>query len=287
MMLKNKLALITGANRGIGLSILKKFSKNGADIIACARNRDSKFEQLISDISRECKNVITPVYFDLSKESEIEQGIKKITAVSDKIEIIVNNAGINQVSLFQMTSIKKIRKIFDINFFAHLQLTQKLMKIMIKNKKGSIINISSNAAEECDAGRVGYASSKAALIAFTKVLSKELGSFNIRVNAVAPGFIETELTEGYSGDEKSDFAGHCPMGRGGKPNEVARAVAALESQADSLIPGVMRMDKICAVIGLGHMEFRHGEDWRDDAPNLAAWYDDAMECPSFAETAMD
>ena len=90
-----------------------------------------------------------------------------------------------------MTPITKIKEIFEVNFFSQLRLTQKLMKIMIKNKKGSIINISSNAAQECDAGRSGYASSKAALIAFTKVLSKELGSFNIRVNAVAPGLTDT------------------------------------------------------------------------------------------------
>jgi|TARA_B110000014_G_C20120104_1_gene593191 3-oxoacyl-[acyl-carrier protein] reductase len=192
-MLKNKLALVTGANRGIGLSILKKFSENGANIIACTRERNEKFEELILDISKKHKNKIIPIYFDLSKENEIEQGIKKINSLSDNVEIIVNNAGINQVSLFQMTPIEKIKEIFDINFFSHLRLTQKLMKIMIKNKKGSIINISSNAAQECDAGRVGYASSKAALVAFTKVLSKELGNFNIRVNAVAPGLTNTEM----------------------------------------------------------------------------------------------
>ncbi len=195
MILKNKLALITGANGGIGLSILKKFSENGADVIACVRSKNEKFEQLIFDISKKHKNKITPIYFDLLKENEIEQGINKINSVSDKIDILVNNAGINQVSLFQMTSIKKIKEIFDVNFFSNLQLTQKLMKVMIKNKRGSIINISSNAAIECDSGRSGYAASKAALVAFTKVLSKELGSFNIRVNAVAPGLTKTNMME--------------------------------------------------------------------------------------------
>jgi len=183
MLLKGKIALITGSNRGVGLSILKKFSENGAEIIACARNKSEEFEKVIFDISKQYKNKITPVYFDLCKENEITKGLEKIETISNKIEIIVNNAGINQVSLFQMTSIDKIKEVFDVNFFSHLKLTQRLMKILIKNKKGSIINISSNAAEECDAGRSAYATSKAALIAFTKVLSKELGSFNIRVNA--------------------------------------------------------------------------------------------------------
>ena len=112
MILKTKLALVTGTNRGVGLSVLKKFSENGADVIACGRSKNEKFEQLILDISKKCKNKITPVYFDLSNENEIEQGIEKIQAISNKIEIIVNNAGINQVSLFQMTSIEKIKEIF-------------------------------------------------------------------------------------------------------------------------------------------------------------------------------
>ena len=238
MILKNKIALITGANRGIGLCVLKNFSKNGADVIACSRNRNEKFEQLISDISKEYKNKITPVYFDLSKESEIDQGIKEINSISDKIEIIVNNAGINQVSLFQMTSMEKIKEVFDINFFSHLRLTQKLMKIMIRNKKGSIINIASNAAEECDAGRLAYASSKAALIAFTKVLSKELGSFNIRVNSIAPGLTRTEMMDKDISKKIIDEAiKKVALKRVAEPEEIANVVTFLASDLSSYISG--------------------------------------------------
>jgi len=238
LILKNKIALITGANRGIGLCVLKNFSKNGADVIACSRNRNEKFEQLISDISKEYKNKITPVYFDLSKESEIDQGIKEINSISDKIEIIVNNAGINQVSLFQMTSMEKIKEVFDINFFSHLRLTQKLMKIMIRNKKGSIINIASNAAEECDAGRLAYASSKAALIAFTKVLSKELGSFNIRVNSIAPGLTRTEMMDKDISKKIIDEAiKKVALKRVAEPEEIANVVTFLASDLSSYISG--------------------------------------------------
>ena len=237
-MLKNKLALITGANSGIGLSVLKKFSENGADVIACTRSQNEKFDQLISDISKKYNNEITPVYFDLSKESEIEEAIKKINSISPKIEIIVNNAGINQVSLFQMTPIKKIKEIFDINFFSHLSLTQKLMKIMIKNKKGSIINIASNAAEECDAGRTGYASSKAALIAFTKVLSKELGNFNVRVNAVAPGLTKTNMMEkGISKKIFDDAIKRVALKRPAEPEEISNVVMFLASDLSSYVSG--------------------------------------------------
>ena len=238
MLLKNKTALITGANGGIGLSILKKFSENGADIIACTRSKNEKFEQLILDISKKNKNKITPIYFDLSKENEIGQAIETISSISNKIEIVVNNAGINQVSLFQMTSIEKIKEIFDINFFSQLKLTQKLMKIMIKNKKGSIINISSNAAEECDAGRVGYASSKAALIAFTKVLSKELGSFNIRVNAVAPGLTNTNMIgKDISKKVIEEAINRVALKRLAEPEEISDVVAFLGSDMSRYISG--------------------------------------------------
>ena len=193
MILKNKLALITGSNRGIGFSVLKKFSENGANIIACSRTRSQKFEEDISDLSKKYNNKITPIYFDFLNKEKMEEGIKKIFEISNDIDILINNAGINHVALFQMTPLQKVKEIFEINFFSQLHLTQRIMKKMIINKKGSIINIASNAAIECDIGRSGYASSKASLIAFTKVLSKELGSFNIRVNAVAPGTTKTDM----------------------------------------------------------------------------------------------
>jgi len=193
---------------------------------------------LISDISKECNNQITPLYFDLSNESEIDHGVKTISSQSDKIEIIVNNAGVNQVSLFQMTPIKKIKEIFDINFFSHLSLTQRLMKIMIKNKKGSIINIASNAAEECDAGRTGYASSKAALIAFTKVLSKELGNFNVRVNAVAPGLTKTNMMEKDISKKIFDEAiKRVALKRPAEPEEISNVVMFLASDLSSYVSG--------------------------------------------------
>ena len=230
--------MITGANRGIGFSILKKFSKNGANIIACARQKSSQFENDITNISNECKNKITPVYFDLLSKDEIEKGIKAIFNLSDNIEILVNNAGINQAALFQMTPIKKIKEIFEINFFSHLLLTQKLMKIMIKNKKGTIINVASNAAVECDLGRTGYASSKAALIAFTKVLSKELGSFNIRVNAVAPGITKTDMMDKDVSKKIIDEAiKRVPLKRAAEPDEISDVILFLASDMSRYVNG--------------------------------------------------
>ena len=237
-MLKNKSALITGANRGIGFSILKRLAENGANIIACARKQDDLFEKEISNISKKFNIKIKPIYFDLSNENEIEQGLKKIISLNWVIDIIVNNAGINHVALFQMTPIKKMREIFNINFFSQILLTQKLLNIMIKNKKGSIINISSNAAVECDAGRSGYSSSKAALIAWTKVLSKELGNFNIRVNAVSPGLTNTDMMKkDLSRKVIEDAIKRVPLKRAADPDEIAKVVLFLASDLSSYVNG--------------------------------------------------
>ena len=237
-MLKNKSALITGANRGIGFSILKRLAENGANIIACARKQDDLFEKEISNISKKFNIKIKPIYFDLSNENEIEQGSKKIISLNWIIDIIVNNAGINHVALFQMTSIKKMREIFNINFFSQILLTQKLLNIMIKNKKGSIINISSNATVECDAGRSGYSSSKAALIAWTKVLSKELGNFNIRVNAVSPGLTNTDMMKkDLSRKVIEDAIKRVPLKRAADPDEIAKVVLFLASDLSSYVNG--------------------------------------------------
>ena len=237
-MLKNKSALITGANRGIGFSILKRIAENGANVIACARKQDDLFEKEISNISKKFNIKIKPIYFDLSNENEIEQGLKKIISLNWIIDIIVNNAGINHVALFQMTPIKKMRDIFNINFFSQILLTQKLLNIMIKNKKGSIINISSNAAVECDAGRSGYSSSKAALIAWTKVLSKELGNFNIRVNAVSPGLTNTDMMKkDLSRKVIEDAIKRVPLKRAADPDEIAKVVLFLASDLSSYVNG--------------------------------------------------
>ena len=238
MILKNKTALITGSNRGIGLATLIKLSENGADIIACAREKNTEFEKKISEISKNNKNTITPIYFDLNKEEEIEMGLKKIEKISNTIEIIVNNAGINQMSSFQMTSLKKVKEVFQVNLFSNFLITQKLMKILIKNRKGSIINISSNAAYECDAGRSAYSSSKSALIAFTKVLSKELGSFNIRVNAIAPGLTKTDMiNDKISKKLIDDTINRIPLKRAANPEEISNVILFLASDLSSYITG--------------------------------------------------
>jgi len=238
MMLKNKVSLITGCNGGIGLSLLKKFSENGSDIICCVRKNTEEFEKKINDFSDKYKNKIYPVYFDLNNEDEILRGLEQITSLKKNIDILVNNAGIDQISLFQMTPNKRIREIFQVNFFSILTLTRGISKIFIKNKKGSIINISSNASTECDAGRSIYSASKAALNSFTKSLSKELGNFNIRVNAIAPGLTNTKMIDkGLSKKILDETINKIPLKRVAEPDEISNTAVFLASDMSSYING--------------------------------------------------
>ena len=238
MMLKNKFAVITGSNKGIGLSILENFSKNGANIIACARSKTDEFEKRCIEISKKNNNKIFPVYFDLNKENEILDGLKNIETITQDLDILVNNAGINQASLLQMTQMKTVKEVFQVNFFSAVMLTQKLMKIMIKNRKGSIINISSNAAIECNAGRSIYSASKSAIVAFTKSLSKELGVFNIRTNAIAPGLTNTKMmSQGIQQKIIEDAIKRIPMKKVAEPDDISNVALFLASDLSSYVNG--------------------------------------------------
>ena len=238
MMLKNKVSLITGSSGGIGISLIKKFSENGSDIICCARKKTQEFENTLKEISKKNDNSIVPIYFDLNKEGEILEGIKKIISHNQNIDVLVNNAGIDQVSLFQMTTNEKIKEVFQVNFFSILTLVRGILKIFIKNKKGSIINISSNAASECDAGRAIYSASKSALNSYTKSLSKELGSFNIRVNAVSPGLTNTKMIKkGLNKNILEETIKKIPLKRIAEPEEIANVVLFLASDMSSYING--------------------------------------------------
>ena len=244
MLLKNKTAVITGCNRGIGIEILKTFSENGADIFACVRNIDDKFILLIDEIKKQYKNKIIPLEIDLSDQEKVKNCAKKILESNKPIDILVNNAGIITTSLFQMTSSNKLKELFEINFFSQSTFTQYLVKSMIKNKKGNIINISSSSAIDGDQGRSAYAASKAALITQSKVLSRELGKHNIRVNIVAPGLTETEMmTQNHSKDLINETIKKISLNRTGKPAEIANVVLFLSCNLSSYITGqVLRVD---------------------------------------------
>jgi len=243
MLLKGKCAVVTGCNRGIGKSIIEVFASNGADIWACARSESKDFLLLINDLESKYKVTIKPVYFDLSDIDSVKQGIKTISAEKKPIDILVNNAGSISTSLFQMTPLNNVKEMFDVNFFSMFQITQGIVKLMVKNG-GSVINLSSSAGIEGNEGRVSYASSKSAVITFGQVISRELGRNNIRVNTIAPGLTETEMMIGSTPEDiLSQTLERISLHRAAKPKEIANVALFLASNLSSYMTGqVLRAD---------------------------------------------
>ena len=238
-LLTKKVAVITGCNRGIGKSILIKFAEQGAEIFACSRKEDKKFSDFCLELSKKSKTKIHNIFFDLNKAEEMRLALSKIKEISEKVDILVNNAGTIQTSLFQMTKIEDMRKIFEINFFATFLFSQYIVKLMIKNKsQSSIINISSSAAIEANQGRSAYASSKSALTTLSKVMSKELSNFNIRVNAIAPGLTNTDMMQKSTSEKYlSETINRISQKRVAEPEEIANSVLFLASDLSSYING--------------------------------------------------
>jgi len=244
LLLKNKNTVITGCNRGIGKEIVRVFAENGANIWACVRRESGTFSKYINNLEQKHSVSINPVYFDLSDEEQIKTGVKTIKETKEPVDILVNNAGAIFTALFQMTSMKKLKEMFEINYFSQMLLTQYISRIMMRQKSGSIINISSSAALEGNEGRTGYASAKAAMITSTKVLAKELAPYNIRVNAVAPGLTQTEMMESSTPEDAlKETLNRICMKRVGQPEEIANSVLFLASDLSSYMTSqVLRVD---------------------------------------------
>lgn len=238
MLIKGKTAVLTGSNRGIGKKILEIFSANGANIFACLRSNSKESMEYIQGLMNKYNNKIIPIEFDLDNEQKLKESTKQILDYNIPIDIIVNNAGIITTSLFQMTSLKKLKEIFETNFFSQTVFTQYLIKSMIKIKKGSIIYISTNAAIEGFEGRSAYAASKAALLAQSKVLSRELGIYNIRVNSIAPGLTNTDMMkQNHSEELINESIKNIPLKRVCEPSEIANVALFLASDLSSYITG--------------------------------------------------
>lgn len=244
MLLKNKTAVISGSNRGIGKSIVEIFSKNGANIFACARNIDNDFIKYLNDLENKFNNKIFPIQLEFKSKESINQATKKILGQQTSIDILINNAGVIHTALFQMTSRKSFEDIFETNYFAQTSFTQQIIKPMIKNKTGSIIYISSSSAIDGNVGRSAYSASKAAMIAEAKVLSKELGNHNIRVNTIAPGLTETDMMRDNTQESViNETLSKISLKRIAEPVEIANTALFLSSDISSYITGqVIRVD---------------------------------------------
>ena len=242
-LLNGKLAVVTGANRGIGRSITETFAENRCDIFACMREVTLETKKWLKSLENKFNIVITPIELDLSDEDSIKNSIKQIFSISKRIDILVNNAGIASGGLFQMTPISELRKVFEINFFSQILFTQGIAKIMIRNKSGSIINLSSSAAFIADPGTLSYGSSKSALIRATESMAMELGALNIRVNAIAPGVTKTDMFDQMSKDARDKLINSSSLKRPAEPKDIANVALFLASELSSFVTGqVIRAD---------------------------------------------
>lgn len=242
-MLNKKNIIITGCNRGIGKEILIQFAQNRNDIWACVRQENQEFTELINELQESYKIKITPVYFDLTEESQIKLGIQSILKEKKQIDVLINNAGIAYGGLFTMTSMDKLKEVFQVNYFAQIYIAQLVSKAMVRQKSGVIINMASVGGIETNPGYLAYGSSKAALIWATKCMAKELGNYGIRVNAVAPGLTETNMGHYKSDEELLKVIDRTSLKRMGTPGEIAKAVMYLASDEASFITGqILQVD---------------------------------------------
>ena len=190
-MLKGKTALITGANGGIGKSILDLFLKNNANVICLIRKPDNKFKNYIKKFSKRVKILET----DLTDEKNLKAKLEKTFSKKQKLDLLINNAGKAYGSIVEMTSQKNLKEIFDINFFSQIKITQLLLKYLKISKNASIINIGSIASEIPDRGTLAYGCSKLAFMHATKIMANEFSNYKIRVNGINPNVTNSKMSK--------------------------------------------------------------------------------------------
>lgn len=235
--------IITGANRGIGNTMVEVFAAAGHNVWACARKQNPDFEEQLQNLSTQHNVWVKPVYFEMTDDESLKEGLNCIFADKQPIDVLVNNAGISTVGLLSQTKVEDVKHLFDVNYFSVLRIIQLVSKKMMMKRNGAIINMASLAGIEPQPGKIAYGSSKAAVILMTLCLAKELGPLGIRVNAIAPGPIETEMIHQYSDDMLKQLASESSLRRLGKPEEIAQIALFLASEQASYINGeIIKVD---------------------------------------------
>ena len=231
---ENKVVCITGADGGIGREITKKFAVEGATFIFCSLMETPQYNEFLASLKKIYNVEYHPFYFDFSDEESIKVALKEIKSLKLKINVLINNAGIPHLAILPFTKMSDVKKVFQVNYFAQLQITQGLLGCLARDGESVILNAASIAGIDGDIGNVVYGATKASMILFTKVLSKELASMNIRVNAVANAM----------GDKaKASMEEISAMHRMATPQEIANIYYFLASKEASFINGqVVRVD---------------------------------------------
>jgi 3-oxoacyl-[acyl-carrier protein] reductase len=236
MLLKDKVVIITGASRGIGKSIAQMCVNHGAKVAFTYLSSDEKARALEAELTAQ-GGVAVGFKSDASNFDQAHELIDKVIEQFGTVDVLVNNAGITRDTLMLRMSEEQWDEVINTNLKSAFNLTKAVIKPMLKARSGSIINMSSVVGVKGNAGQANYAASKAGLIGFTKSIAAELGSRNIRCNAIAPGFIETEMTEVLDPTVVEQWRNAIPLKRGGKPEDVANATVFLASDMSAYITG--------------------------------------------------
>lgn len=241
--LEGKNVIITGTARGMGRAMLDVFAANGASLWAHARTAAPVFLDTCRALSGQYGVEIRPLCFDLTDYAAMKAAVKEIMRSKIPVDGLVNNAGITNNTLFLMTSEAVVREQMEVNFFAPYLFTQYIAKLMLRNHRGSIVNTSSSAGQDGNAGKSAYGASKAALIAMTKSIAEEMGKDGIRANCIAPGITETSMLSTMPDYVVEELRNTVDLRRAGQPEDIANVAAFLVSDLSSYVTGqVFRVD---------------------------------------------
>lgn len=235
-MLKGKSAIITGGVRGIGKAIAEEFCKNGADVLLCYRSNDEQAQKTAAELAQYGTKVEL-LKGDVADPETAKTATAKAKELFGKVDILVNNAGITRDKLVMRMSDTDFTDVINANLNGSFYFLSAAAKIMIKQKSGRIINMSSVAGVKGNPGQINYSASKAGVIGMTMSAAKELGRRGITVNAIAPGFVDTDMTAVMTDDQKAKIAEAISLGRTGKPEDIAKTALFLASDSASYITG--------------------------------------------------
>lgn len=236
--MSEKLALVTGASRGIGKACALELAKAGYDIAVNFAGNEEAANKTVEEIK--ALGVDAAAFkFDVSNQEAAAKGVEAVLEKFGRIDILVNNAGITRDGLFMRMSVENWDAVINTNLSSAFYVSQPVVKVMMKQRSGAIINMSSVVGVSGNAGQANYSAAKAGLIGLTKTLAKELGSRGIRVNAIAPGFINTDMTKDLDTSKFTDFI---PLKRLGEPEDIAKAVKFLAADSDYITGQVLEVD---------------------------------------------
>jgi len=235
--LTGKTALITGGTRGIGRGIVERFLEEGADVAFTYVSSPEKANALAAELAAKHGRQVLAIQSDASDFNSAQAAVDQVVAAWGKLDALVHNAGITKDQLLMRMSEADWDSVININLKSVFNMTKAVLRTMLKQRSGSIVNMSSIVGVQGNAGQANYAASKAGIIGFTKSVAQELGSRNIRSNAIAPGFIETEMTSALDPKIVEEWRADIPLKRGGTPADVANACVFLASDMSAFITG--------------------------------------------------